>query len=382
MGRRPTRLAQEIPEPSQRRDGRFEGKIKTGYQGGKPVYRSVYGKDKADYYRRAWEYIGRSTISLAANTDTITFFQWVDQCIEDRLGLVRPTTLRNLRGYRSHIPADIGEMPLVSVRALHIDNVMQKLVKKKLSPSVQKHIFHFLKKILRRAYQLDLIPNNPADKLDPPRGGNVRKSRALSTEEVRRLLAAARGTRWYGPIYLFLSTGLRQGELFALSKQSIRGDQLHVVQTLHGGGLKATFGPPKSEAGKRTIPLSADIISVIQAHCQLIEEERSITATWQESGLLFPSNTGTPMNANNFRRAIRNLRTSAELAHFTVHDLRHTYVTMARRQADPKLLAISVGHSDSKITDSIYNHPSQEDLRKVPTGLVALIGYSQEVDEC
>ena len=125
-----------------------------------------------------------------------------------------------------------------------------------LSPKSVHHAFTLLNGALRFALRVELIGRNPGEAATRP---SVKPSdaKALSAEEVTRLLATARGTRWRAFVTLALSTGARRGELCGLSWDDYDADagtltiRHSLSQTRRGVVLKAT------KTGRtRTLPLS------------------------------------------------------------------------------------------------------------------------------
>ncbi len=365
----------DIPKPNKRKDRPyFEGKVVVAYRKGKPVRKSVYGKTEREYYEKALQLLKKSPLNILATNDKVTLERWLRRYIKDRGIELRQNTLNNYDQYLRYILPDLGDVLLTQITARHIDFLMQNLAEKKLSPSVRKHVFHFLKKALRKAYQLDIIPSNPVDRLDPPKGGKVRTINAWTTQEIRKVLAVAEGTRWYGPIRFAISTGLRPGELLGLQHGDIQGERLEVKRTLLRCGPKPIFGKPKTVSSARVFYLDTGTLAMLELYRYLIEEEKSLAKDyWRDFGLVFPSSVGTPLSINNFRRALRELSDTAGVPYRTPHELRHTHITLLRRKADVKLVSRKAGHADTVLTDRVYNHPEDEDLKAVAIPLEQLL---------
>jgi len=82
---------------------------------------------------------------------------------------------------------------------------------------------------------------------------------------------------------------------------------------------KLEFGPPKSEAGKRTVPLPDTAVRILRDHLKLNVDEG-------EDALLFIGEKGALLRASNFRRAVRWMQACREAGlpkGFHFHDTRH-----------------------------------------------------------
>jgi integrase len=187
----------------------------------------------------------------------------------------------------------------------------------------------------------------------------------LSWDQVEAL--AANTIEPYGNlIQLAAITGLRQGELFALTDESLdlEAAQLHVDRNIYNGETV----PLKTMASRRTVDLSAHALRVVRA--QLLARMPN------KAGLLFPSPRGGVIDANNFRHRVFKpaCKRTVGLTALRFHDLRHTYAAlMVRAGAHPKYLQAQMGHSSIKVTLDRYGHLLPDENRTV---LIALDGLT------
>jgi integrase len=79
---------------------------------------------------------------------------------------------------------------------------------------------------------------------------------------------------------------------------------------------------------------------------------------WEEHGLVFPSEVGTPMSGRNLYRAFKiRVKRAALPQTLRFHDLRHTCATLLLRQGvNPKFVQELLGHSDISLTLNTYSH--------------------------
>jgi len=141
----------------------------------------------------------------------------------------------------------------------------------------------------------------------------------LSVTEVYTL-ADAIDPRYRALVLLAALGSLRWGELAAprrvdvdLTNRSIRVDRQLTEVT--GRGL--TFGPPKSAAGRRTIPVLSMIVTDLADHLDQHAQDG-------DDGLIFTSPEGTPLRHGNFTRRIwLPAIGKAGLTGVHFHDLRH-----------------------------------------------------------
>ena len=189
-----------------------------------------------------------------------------------------------------------------------------------------------------------------------------RKLALWTAREGTRFLNTARTHRLYALFYLGMATGMRRGELLGLRWQDITVTTLHVRQNLVSVGSKLIFQTPKAAKGMRRIALSFDVLEVLELHRQRQLAEQGLLGTaWPESGLVFVSEVGTPVNPHNLTRLRNSLMDAAKVPRVRLHDLRHLHASiLVRHGLDPKAVAERLGHSRASFTLDIYTHILEE----------------------
>jgi integrase len=193
---------------------------------------------------------------------------------------------------------------------------------------------------------------------------------ALLSEEARAFLEAARGDRFEALYVVAVTTGMRRGELLGLRWADVTLDgtaTLRVARQLQrmrdGSGLK--FVPPKSGKG-RTIRLPLRTVESLKAHrARQAEEKLKAGSLYQDGGLVFATEVGTPLEPSNIdRRSFKPLLEKARLPDMRFHDLRHTCATVLLTEGvNPKFVQELLGHADIGLTLGTYSHflPSMGD---------------------
>jgi integrase len=139
-------------------------------------------------------------------------------------------------------------------------------------------------------------------------------------------LADAVGPRWRALVLLAAFCGLRFGELAALTRSRL--DLLHGTVTVAesvaelAGGVRHV-GPPKSDAGRRTVAIPAVILDDLQRHLTQFGEGGP-------TGLVFVGPKGRPLRNANFGRSVwRPAVHQLGLTGLHFHDLRGCAATLA-----------------------------------------------------
>jgi integrase len=88
-----------------------------------------------------------------------------------------------------------------------------------------------------------------------------------------------------------------------------------------------------------------------------LQEKLIAGSNWQETGLVFTSRLGTPVDPRHVKRYLDPLLKKAGLPHYRVHDLRHFCASLLLAQNVPlKVVSDILGHSRISITADLYTH--------------------------
>lgn len=266
----------------------------------------------------------------------------------------------------------------------------------KKSASVYKSVVILYKSIFRAAKESHVIDTNPTIYLKAKGGGVPQEERrALTDEQVERLLDAIRGLPPYVFVMLGLYAGLRREEILALQWDSVYLDTdapyLTVRRAWHTEHNRPVILTElKTKAAERNIPLPDCL-----AEC-LKEAKKKSTSDY-----VVANRDGEPLSYTQFKRLWQYIVTRSvkersyyryedgkrvkhtvkpvlgeKAAHngkvvysldfdVTPHMLRHTYITnLIHSSVDPKTVQYLAGHESSRITMDIYakvkyNRPDQ-----------------------
>jgi integrase len=174
------------------------------------------------------------------------------------------------------------------------------------------------------------------------------------------------------PLYQLIALrGLRRGEAAGLIWPDIDLDQATVTisQQLVDDGRKLTFGPPKSEASRRTIPLDQHTVALLRHH-QRAQARRFGSG----SDLVFTRDDGRPIRPEYLTRHFQRLARDAGLPPIRLHDLRHGAATLALAAgADLKTIQDLLGHSSIVLTADTYTSVLPVVARRVAEATARLV---------
>ena len=131
-----------------------------------------------------------------------------------------------------------------------------------------------------------------------------------------------------------------------------------MTQTLIAPDYQVQFSTPKTEKGRRSVPLDVSTLAALQQHRAMQQHERSALGEGYASlDLVFCQEDGSPLNPHRFTEAFDRHVRGAKLPRIRLHDLRHTWATLALQQGiHPKVVSEVLGHSTIAITLDTYSH--------------------------
>lgn len=196
--------------------------------------------------------------------------------------------------------------------------------------------------------------------VDPPSLARA-EVEPYSEDEARMFVKAAAATRMEARWLLAIMCGLRQGEALGLSWQDVDLDlgtarMRHALQYQPGTGL--VLVPPKTARSRRAVPLPAAVVHALRRHHERYVAARDKAGEfWEEWGLVFTTEVGTPIHPRNDYRDFRVLLEKAGLRRVRLHDLRHTAASLMLSQGVAARVVMEVlGHSQISITLNTYTH--------------------------
>ncbi|GAB4602010.1 tyrosine-type recombinase/integrase [Mycobacterium avium] len=252
----------------------------------------------------------------------------------------------------AHVPVD--EITRGDVQAF-IDDI-------NVGPWAKLATLRLLRSILDVAHQDGRIHRNPAAGVSAGRIPERERHRYLTAQEVHAL-ASACGDQ--GDVVTILAyTGLRWSELVGLRVGDIDlgARRLYVRRAAPEVEGRIVIGPPKTRAGIRTVPLPQVVVDIL--------ERRINGRAPNEPAVTSPN--GKLLRSNNWRRHTQwnKALKETDLAPLTIHDLRHTYASLARKSgADLRYVQKTMGHSTPTVTANIYSDLYADELDQVAANL-------------
>jgi integrase len=199
---------------------------------------------------------------LVISDDTVTFGWFVaERYLPMRRGRWRPSTREKTEFEISkYLVAKFSEVPLRKITGFEMQMVLNNLAER-YSESIVQHAYVNLRSIIRVAYKLKFVSENPGEDLRMPETKTVHRP-TMSTEQVAKLIDAIEDPHDLCLMGIALFCATRTSETFGLQWKSYAGDRLVVQDTAYAGRLYE--GKVKTDASSEAIPIPEDVRPLIE----------------------------------------------------------------------------------------------------------------------
>lgn len=371
---------------TRRKDGRYAASLTVGWR-----YDPRTGKTRQD---RRWHYsykrkdckdwldqmIARRDSGRLGTRPLRTVGEFLSAWLEE---VVRPnrrakTYLTYASYCKVHFMPVLESVALDKLSARQITGWRNDCAARGVSESTTAQMMTVLGVALNVAVDWGLLAYNPVSRVEKP---PVRRQErpVLTTEQATLLLAAIARDRLFALWVLQLMFGFRIGEVCGLRWEDVDldGGILRVrwqIQRATGEGLKLVV--VKTDDGRRDMTLPRLAVQVLTRHrAAQHEEARVLAGVWRDTGHVFTTVDGGPIDPGALRLIFYRILSSAGLPRVHFHDLRHTAGTrLAEDGVDVKVISGLLGHANTTITRELYLHTTPRMKRDVADRLDILFG--------
>lgn len=324
-------------------------------------------KDTAQYQRRASAILqDKIEEKLQASTapDKITLQTLMDKYARYQSATVKETTAVRNSYEAAAIGRILGGQSLIS--NLSVAYVTDKLISAGETPACTNGRIKYLKACIRWGYKMDLIESPAiADKIsylpDPSKKEKL-LTKYMEPEELQALLDAMDNTRWKLLTRFLCLSGLRIGELIALTDKDVGSKYIHISKT-YDIKLNKLSNTPKTDTSNREVYIQEELADCIK---EMRKERRvMLLAAGASSALFYPDIKGGYLHYFAFNKYLAENSQRVLGRKLTPHACRHTMTSIfAAQGASIDTISRRLGHSDSAITKEIYLHVTGEQRKK------------------
>ncbi|ELC8402545.1 tyrosine-type recombinase/integrase [Clostridium perfringens] len=302
----------------------------------------------------------------------------------------KPSTKERYEGlYRNYIKdSSISSINIKDINQTDIQKYYNALVKKGISVSTIKQLHKIIAPSLRYAYNNNLIIKDftkaitlPTEK-EEVKLKSMNKINPLTLEEQQIFIKAIKGHELEVLFLTALNTGMRQGELFALTWNDIDFDSntisinktaKFVAQVDREGRGKGSVlvQTPKTISSIRTIPIPVFLKDKLKQYKTIQSKNRLRLANiYQNNSLVFCNTYGKYLDSSRVRKDFNKILINNQLQARKFHDLRHTFATrLFELGENPKKVQTILGHSRISTTLDIYTHVLESSKESISSKL-------------
>ena len=352
-----------------RRSFRFNGKQRT-------VYGNTLKECKENYKAvllkiERGEFLDRATITLNQYFDA-----WLEQQLSKKI--IKESSYSTYKRQYTYIRKELGQKKIDKITTSDVKNLQMELIKTgKYKPATINAVMGLLSSVFKEMVRDGLIVRNVCDVIRPVKEdakAERTNARALSKEEEELFLSYAKGTWYYNAIRLLFATGMRSGEMRALTWRDFdtKNNLLHIRHTVTVDKEgKTAVSVPKTQNSMRSIPLNETIKGIISD--QKAQNDKMFgSKVISLDDYIFKSQEGLIVSRNALKSAFNEIcdkikKSGKHFERISPHSCRHTFITQNILNGQNEYVVKDiVGHAHSaKVTVDVYLHKNQEAMNEM-----------------
>lgn len=284
----------------------------------------------------------------------ITFEEYASGWLNRKRATTRPGTAATFESHlRKHITPAFGRYALSDITREGVKDFAGTL-SGKVAPTTARAVVFTLAAVLREAVDDNRISRNPAERIKV----GAKTSRQVDPMHIASVsgkvpaLADAMPERWSAAVLLMATVGLRLGECLGLTVDRVDflRKTIRIDRQLTNTAGQSGFGAPKTNAGRRTIPVPQEVVDLLAEHLSRFPAG--------DDGLIFTLDNGKAVPRSTWSDKYRAACMAAEVDGRTrTHDLRHVAASsLIASGLSVAAVQAALGHHSASETLDVYTH--------------------------
>ena len=259
-----------------------------------------------------------------------------------------------------------NKIKLIDIQAIDIQEYYNTLFNDGLSANSVIHHHAIIRKALDYAYKMDIIPNNPADKVQRPKKEQYIGS-FYNENELNELFEKSKDDPLNLMIRIASYYGLRRSEVLGLKWSAF--DFTNNTITIKHKVIEAIVDDKrtlllkdktKNKSSYRSLPLIQEIKEALLEHKKKIENNKKVCGNSymkEYKDYIFVDSVGKIFRPEYITDHFSLLLKNQNLRHIRFHDLRHSCASLLLAKNVPmKAIQEWLGHSTYSTTANLYTH--------------------------
>lgn len=274
---------------------------------------------------------------------------------------------------------------LQNIKPKHIQEFYQYLLEDGLSGNTVKHYHANIRKALQSAMKTDIIPSNPADKVDLPKIQEF-SPQFYTSDEVKILLNSVQGTKLEIPVMIDCFYGFRRSEVIGLKWSAIDFENKtitinHIIT--QSNGKLIIRDRTKTKSSKRTLPLEPIVESYLLELKEKQKRNQEICGNSYNQDYLeyiCVDDVGNIIRPDYVTETFLKTLKKKKLKIIRFHDLRHTCASiLLKNGANMKEIQAWLGHSNYNTTANLYAHLDTSSINNTGKVITSVFSTKKEV---
>ncbi len=322
------------------------------------------------------------------DNDKMSFIDYMKWWLNMIKASVEETTYNGYKGVVNGRMTDYFQdknITLQNIKPKNIQDFYQYLLDEGLSGNTVKHYHANIRKALQYAMKTDIIPSNPADKVDLPKIEEYSPN-FYTSDQVKILLNEVIGTKLEIPVMIDCFYGFRRSEVVGLKWSAIDFEKktITINHTItQSNGKLIIRDKTKTKSSKRTLPLEPIVESFLLELKEKQEKNKELCGdSYNKEYLEYicVDNCGNLIRPDYVTETFLKLLKKKKLKQIRFHDLRHTCASiLLKNGANMKEIQAWLGHSNYNTTANLYAHLDTSSVNDVGKVITNVFGTKKEV---
>ena len=291
--------------------------------------------------------------------------------------------------YRVHIKkCELSDIKVNDLCVADFQRYYNNLIKKAVTPYTVRQVHRLINPFIRYLYDNDIIIKNFARAIQLPKENEKTKLEKadrinpFTLEEQKKFIQIIKGNVYEVLFLTALYSGLRRGEILALTWDDINFDECYIdvnkttsriksVSEEGRGESKSIVQTPKTKGSIRKVNIPISLVNVLRKY--KIKQAETILKSngiYQNNNLVFANRKGQYLSPSHVVGKLKEVLANNGMEERRFHDLRHTYATRLFELGEsPKKVQTLLGHSNISITLNTYTHVLEDEKEKTVSKL-------------